>query len=222
MAINATQATQTTPPTQSTAVTQAVNQLGADTFLRLLTAQLQFQDPLQPMDSTQFVTQLAQFSQVEKAVDMNKSIGTLTQYMASINNYSAAGLIGKNVQVEGSTIPVNGNTSPTLSYQLGGDAKQVLIQISDREGNVVRSLRAGAQPAGLQTVTWNGLDDQGNRLPSGEYTLNVAAVDGSGQPVQATTYTHGQVTGVTFENNIAYLMVNGARVPASGVLRIDN
>lgn len=201
--------------------TQAINKLGADTFLKLLTAQLQFQDPLQPMESTQFVTQLAQFSQVEKSVDMNKSIGTLTQYMASLNNYSAAGLIGKNVQVEGSAFPL-GETPPMLTYQLEGDAKQVLIQVSNAAGDVLRTIRAGAQPAGIQSVTWNGLDEQGNRLPAGTYDFDIAAADGSGQPVKAVTYTHGQVTGVTFDNNIAYLMVNGARVPASGVLRIDN
>lgn len=201
--------------------TQAINQLGADTFLKLLTAQLQFQDPLQPMESTQFITQLAQFSQVEKAVDMNKSIGTLTQYMASLNNYSAAGLIGKNVQVAGGAVPLAGN-APILNYQLEGDAKEVLIQIMNGAGDVVRNIRMGAQPAGLQNATWNGLDEQGNRLPNGEYTFHVAAVDAGGQPVQAVTYTHGQVTGVTFENNAAYLMVNGARVPASGVLQIDN
>src|SRR5579884_16796 len=222
MDTQATQATQASQASLSTATSQAVNKLGDDAFLKLLTAQLQFQDPLQPMDSMQFVTQLAQFSQVEKSVDMNNSINTLTQYMASLNNYSTAGLIGKKVQVQGSAIPFDGNTQPTLNYQLGGDANQVLIQVSNSAGNVVKTIRAGAQPAGLQGVTWNGLDDQGNRLPGGAYTFDVAAVDGGGQPVQATTLTDGLVTGVTFEKNAAYLMVNGARVPASGILQIDN
>lgn len=200
---------------------EAINQLGADTFLKLLSVQLQYQDPLQPMDSMQFVTQLAQFSQVEKSVNMDKTLGTLTQYMASINNYSAAGLIGKDVQVEGRSVPLREETPAILNYQLGGDAREVMIQISDEAGNVVRTIRAGAQPAGMQNVTWNGLDEQGNHLPDGTYTYEVSAADVAGAPVQAQTYTNGQVTGVTFENSIAYLMVNGARVPASGVLRIN-
>ena len=201
---------------------EAINKLGADTFLKLLSVQLQYQDPLQPMESTQFVTQLAQFSQVEKAVNMDKTLGTLTQYMASINNYNAAGLIGKEVQVEGRSVPLREETPATLNYQLEGDAKEVMIQISDEAGNVVRNIRAGVQPAGIQNVTWNGLDEQGNNLPDGTYTYDVSALDVSGAPVQVQTYTHGQVTGVTFENSIAYLVVNGARVPASGVLRIDH
>ncbi|WDT75333.1 MAG: hypothetical protein MPW16_18955 [Candidatus Manganitrophus sp.] len=96
-----------------------------------------------------------------------------------------------------------------------------MIQISDETGNVVRNIRAGVQPAGMRNVTWNGLDEHGNNLPEGTYTYDVSAVDVTGAPVRAQTYTQGRVTGVTFENSIAYLMVNGARVPASGVLRID-
>lgn len=201
---------------------QALSQLGADTFLRLLTAQLQFQDPLQPMESTEFVTQLAQFSEVEKTVDMNKTLGTLTQYMASINNYNAAGLIGKEVQVEGRSIPLRENTPATVNYQLGGNASEVMIRISDRSGHVVRTLLAGGQTSGFQNVTWNGLDEQGNRLPNGEYTYELSALDAERRPVQATTYTQGRVTGIAFEGGIAYLTVNGAQVPASGVLKINN
>jgi flagellar basal-body rod modification protein FlgD len=201
---------------------QPLSQLGADTFLKLLTAQLQFQDPLQPMESTEFITQLAQFSEVEKTVDMNKTLGTLTQYMASINNYGAAGLIGKEVQVEGSRMALREETPATLTYQLGGGAREVLVRISNDAGRVVRTLLAGEQPAGLQNVIWNGLDEQGNRLPSGEYTYEVSAVDAERRPVRATTFTQGRVTGITFEGSMAYLMVNGARVPASGVLRINN
>lgn len=201
---------------------QALSQLGADTFLRLLTAQLQFQDPLQPMESTEFVTQLAQFSEVEKTVDMNKTLGTLTQYMASINNYNAAGLIGKEVQVEGRSIPLRENTPATVNYQLGGNASEVMIRISDRSGHVVRTLLTGGQTSGFQNVTWNGLDEQGNRLPNGEYTYEISALDAERRPVQATTYTQGRVTGIAFEGGIAYLTVNGAQVPASGVLKINN
>lgn len=199
----------------------AIGQLGADTFLNLLSVQLQYQDPLQPMDSMQFVTQLAQFTQVEKSVNMDKTLGTLTQYMASMNNYNAAGLIGKDVQVEGRSFPLREDVPATLNYQLEGDAREVMIQISDETGNVVRNIRAGVQPAGMQNVTWNGLDEHGNNLPEGTYTYDVSAADVTGAPVRAQTYTQGRVTGVTFENSIAYLMVNGARVPASGVLRID-
>jgi len=201
---------------------EALSQLGADTFLKLLTAQLQFQDPLQPMESTEFVTQLAQFSEVEKTVDMNKTLGTLTQYMASINNYNAAGLIGREVQVEGGGVPLRENTPGILNYRLEGDSTEVMIRISDGAGNVVRTLLAGRQTAGFQSVTWNGLDEQGNRLPDGEYRYDVSAVDAERRPVLTTTYTQGRVTGITFEGGIAYLTVNGARVPASGVLRINN
>ncbi|WDT75332.1 MAG: hypothetical protein MPW16_18950 [Candidatus Manganitrophus sp.] len=97
----------------------AIGQLGADTFLNLLSVQLQYQDPLQPMDSMQFVTQLAQFTQVEKSVNMDKTLGTLTQYMASMNNYNAAGLIGKDVQVEGEELSSAGGYPRDIELSIG-------------------------------------------------------------------------------------------------------
>ena len=203
-------------------VTQGVKTLGEDAFLLLLTTQLKYQDPLKPMDSTAFVTQLAQFSQLEQTTAMNKTLATSVQYMASLNNYGAAGLIGKSVQVIGGSAPLVAGTPSTLTYRLGGDAKEVTLQISDEAGNGVRAINIGAQPAGVEEVTWDGRDNNGNTLPGGNYNYTIDAVDKDGAPVKADTYNSGTVTGVIYDNNVAYLTVNGQKIPASDVVKINN
>jgi flagellar basal-body rod modification protein FlgD len=202
--------------------TPDVKTLGQNAFLQLLTTQLKFQDPLKPMESTEFVTQLAQFSQLEETTTMNKTLGTSLQYMASLNNYGAAGLLGKTVQVIGGSAPLVAGSPSTLTFRLAGSAKNATLQISDPAGNVVRTINVGAQPAGVQEVNWNGRDNNGNVLPSGRYSYTVAAVDQAGAAVKVDTYNSGTVTGVIYDDGIAYLTVAGQKVPASDVVKINN
>ncbi len=198
----------------------AVNGLGQDTFIKLLTTQLKFQDPLEPMDSTAFVTQLAQFSALEETSNIKNLMGGVAASLTSVNNLGMAGLIGKEVQVEGPLVSHVEGAPDTLKYHLGAEVSSVSIQVKNSAGDVVRTIGLGPQSAGMNAAIWEGFDNNGNQLPSGEYAFKVEAKDAANLPVKATTYTFGQVTGVNYKEGIPHLVVNGSEVPAATISEV--
>ncbi len=202
--------------------TQAVNGLGQDVFLKLLVTELKFQDPLQPLESTAFITQLAEFSALEQMSAVKGAVGNVATSVASLNNISVAGLIGKEVQVAGSSVPHVEGRPEALNYALSGGAKSATIRIINATGDVVRTISLGPQAAGMNVSVWDGLDNNGNPLPAGDYAFSVEAKDPSGLPMRGTTYTFGRVDGVSYTAGVPYLMVNGSPVPAAGVSEVRN
>ncbi len=198
-----------------------IDALGKDVFMRLLTTQLQYQDPLAPMDSTEFVTQLAQFTQLEQMNGINDTLGSLVDVNTSLNKYGAAELIGKLVQVEGKSVILSPDSQPVLNYQINEDSQAVLVQLFDEVGAIVRVLEAGPQKAGFQSLSWDGRDGNGNRLPDGTYDFQVSGKSLLGSPIEGTAFSTGQVTSVSFEGGMPFLRVNGEKVPASGVISIQ-
>lgn len=194
--------------------------LGEHAFLRLLTTQLQYQDPLNPMDNVQFVTQLAQFSQLEQSTDLNARMDSSLGYLASLNTYGAAGLLGREVQVTGGHVALGEERPVSLRYRIEGDATRVGIRVMNDTGATVRLIEAREQTAGARAVSWDGRDESGRLVPDGAYTYTVSALDTAGVPVPTTTFSVGRVTGVNTDNGQVSLTVNGERVPASAVLAI--
>ncbi|MEC4678624.1 MAG: flagellar hook capping FlgD N-terminal domain-containing protein [Nitrospirota bacterium] len=194
--------------------------LGKDVFLQLLTTQLQYQDPLDPTDSTQFVAELAQFTQLEQTSEMNAQLSKLVEGNILLNNFGATSLIGKEVQVEGGLFSLVEGSASNFSYQLNGDAQEVVIQIVDGIGDVVRTFNPGAQQAGIQRASWDGRDANGNPLPAGDYSFNISARDQAGGPVSSETFSSGIVSGVLFENGAPFVTVNGGNIPASDVISV--
>ncbi|MFQ5579257.1 MAG: flagellar hook assembly protein FlgD [Nitrospiria bacterium] len=202
--------------------TGAAKSLGKDSFLKLLTTQLRHQNPLEPMDSTEFVAQLAQFSQVEQMTTVNQTLDQLLQSNGSLSNFAVADLMGREVQMVGGAVAHQSELPSKLNYRLEGDAGKVIIQISDAAGRRVKTIDAGAQKSGVWEVSWDGRDGNGNSLPSGAYHYSVSAVDSSGAPLGSTTYSTGQVTGVSYDGGIPYLTVNGNRFAAASLVSITN
>jgi flagellar basal-body rod modification protein FlgD len=200
--------------------TTGLKALGEHAFLRLLTTQLRYQDPLNPMDNVQFVTQLAQFSQLEQSTDLNNRMDTSLGYLASLNAYGAAGLLGREVQVSGGNVALGDERPVSLRYRLDGDAARVGIRVMNDAGATVRLLDVRGQTAGAKDVSWDGRDGSGRLVPNGAYTYTVSALNAAGEPVPTTTYAVGRVTGVSTDNGQVSLTVNGERVPASAVLAI--
>lgn len=189
---------------QTSSTTKTVDK---NDFLKLFVTQLQYQNPLSPMDSTGFTSQLAQFSSLEQLTNINAAMNNLTAYQGSMQNTLAAGLIGKNVKVAGNQVSLNGTA--TVNYTLTAPSAQTKISIYDSTGKIVRQADLGSKSAGAATYAWDGKDALGNTLPDGAYTVAVEAVDAAGKPVPATTMTYGKVTGIIFENNATYLVVDG-------------
>lgn len=189
-----------------------------DNFLTLLTTQLQNQDPLSPMDSTQFTDQLATFSQVEQSMKSNTLLEQLVE-MQGNGTTEALDYIGKMVEGQGKVVTLDGEggTVP-FSYEVpeDSDLDEVTIKLLDEDGKTVRTFD-GETDAGRHKIDWNGLDDQGNDLAAGDYTIQVAATDQVGDEVSVPTYVFGEVTGVETVNGEVHLTVGGATVPVSTV-----
>jgi flagellar basal-body rod modification protein FlgD len=193
-------------------------------FLQMLTAQIQAQDPMNPMDSENFASQLAQFSSLQQLQSMGTTMSQTLQanlmLAQSFNNTMAASFIGKSVRAEMDQFTVGESGSSTLSYNLSNAATSISVDIKDSDGSVVKTLHINPQAAGDHTLTWDGTDSNGNRVTPGSYTYSVNATDANGNDVTATTVLEGLVTDVSYENGNAELMVNGIAVQLSQVLSI--
>jgi flagellar basal-body rod modification protein FlgD len=211
--------TSTTQPQSTTSTAGTTQTLGENDFLKLLTAQLQAQDPLNPTDSADFAAQLAQFSSVEQLTNINAQLTTMASSQASMQNTAAANLIGKTVVVTGDTVTLNGQAS--LNYTLPNNASKVTVSLYNSSGALVRTQVLGSESAGNNSYTWDGKDQNGNTLPSGQYTFAISAVNSSGQTVTATPLTSGTVTGIVYNNNVTYLTLdNNAQVQLGDIQEI--
>ncbi|TDK50218.1 flagellar hook assembly protein FlgD [Antarcticimicrobium luteum] len=218
MDVTATGSTQTTGSSNS-----SLSQLGEDytRFLTLLTAQIQYQDPLAPMDSTQFVSQLAQLSQVEQAVKSNTNLETLSAQFGALTSVAGAGMIGRDVTVSSDQVLLDNGMNDGY-YMLTGEAAEVSAQIVDPLDRVVRELNGLATtPGELLPLQWDGKDDLGADVLSGSYSVRITAVDGAGDPVAAYTYRKTSVKEVLFaEGTLYYGLPGDENVPAASILAV--
>lgn len=170
-----------------------------DDFLKLLVAQMSNQDPTQPQEGTEFVTQLAQFSLVEQSVNQSTALNTLSTQLTGMSANQATDLIGQTVQVKGSGLSWDGLTPTSTSVSLSAPSASTTVQIQDSNGRTVRTLQMGAQSAGPLTIKWDGKDDAGQTAAKGTYTASVSATSANGGIVNASANVSGKVTQVTFD-----------------------
>ena len=199
----------------------AKNTLDKNSFLKLLTTQLQNQDPTAPMDSNAFVAQLAQFSSVEALENMGTKLDTISMAQANANQLAVPQMIGKEVLYQSGTLQVTSGQAASFSIGLAGDAASATATISDANGKPVRVLQLGARGAGASTVSWDGKDANGNAVTSGRYYLTVSAKASTGAAVTATTSVRGVVSGVSFDGGVPQLLVNGNTVKLADVTQIS-
>ncbi len=189
-----------------------------DTFLKLLTTQLQNQDPLEPLDSNEFTAQLVQFTNVEQAIAANKNLETLVSLASTSSANAAVGYLGQQVTANGiSAQLING--SAQWSYDLQGSSTATSLTVTDQNGIPVFTGQ-GATGFGQNTFKWDGLDNNGNLLPPGLYNLKVSATDINGNIVPTKTSVTGIVNSVSFEGTEPILDVNGVTVRLKDILTI--
>jgi flagellar basal-body rod modification protein FlgD len=209
------------PTTESSTLPTGLNKsLGKDDFLKLMLAQLQAQDPTNPLDAQDFSAQLAQFSSLEQQLAMNKNLEEISSNQAALNNSSMISLIGKSVNSHGDNIEFTPGEVQTLNYELPEDINTVSIDIFDSQGKLVITLNAGAQSAGFNEVQWSGIDSDGKPVEAGAYTFKVHGTNANGEDIATETFTSGTVSEVVFENGISYAIVNGRKIPASEISRV--
>jgi flagellar basal-body rod modification protein FlgD len=174
-------------------------ELGQEEFLELMMAQLKHQDPMEPMDNGEFLGQMAQFSTVSGIEEMQNSMQQLTETYAAGQTLQSTQLVGQEVLVENSQLELNDSESTQGSFELDVASGDVLLDIANSAGTIVRQIPLGEHPAGRHQFAWDGLDDNGNSLPAGNYSAQVTAQRGD-EYVSATVLTTRVVDSVEFGN----------------------
>jgi flagellar basal-body rod modification protein FlgD len=182
---------------------------------------LKYQDPTQPLDSQAMVSQLAEFTSLESLNNIESTLDDSLVLNQSLNNSFITSLIGKDVYAYGDTVAYSGSDID-LDYNLESGASDVTVTVSDEDGHVIRTMDAGSQAAGDRSITWDGKDDYGNLVDSGNYSFAVTATDGDGNAITSSTYVTGTVSGITFESGSPYLVVNGANINLGNVISVLN
>lgn len=191
-----------------------------DSFLTLLTNQLKYQDPLSPMDSTQFTSQLVQFTSVEQQIKQNKNLEAIMAMQGTMQIATAANYIGKSVDAGGKSVVLNGGQA-SISYRLDSAAKEVTVAIKNSAGEVVRTL-TGSPNSGLQTVSWDGRSSGGTRLADGTYDYVVTAKDTRNQTMAVKTGYTGTITGFDVADGGGIILRAGAvRIPIADVTSVS-
>lgn len=203
-----------------TAAGNALNKLSGDfdSFLTLLTTQLQNQDPLEPMDSSEFTSQLVSFSSVEQQIQSNKNLETMISLLGGNNATAAFNYIGREVTISGGkTNLVNGEAKWT--YEVDPSAATSEITIQDDKGRIVFNT-AGEIGAGVHSFIWDGNNKNGDPLPEGVYKMNVSALDLSKKIVNSVVQSSGIVSGVDTSGTSPLLEIGGIKAGLEQIISV--
>ena len=217
--------TTTTPTSTSSGTSNSPNALSQlsgnfNTFLQLLTTQMQNQDPTSPMDTNQFTQELVEFSQVEQQINTNSNLNTLiTQGQGSATS-NAVSYLGKNVTLTNGTAALSGGAA-NWTYSLGTATAATALTVTDSSGKVVYT-GSGATTPGAHQFAWNGQDNAGNQLPDGTYKLTVNAQDTSGTAVTAQVASSGTISQVDLTGSTPKLMIGTMSFPISDISAVAN
>lgn len=191
-----------------------------DMFLQLLVTQLQTQNPLDPMDSTEFTNQLATYSALEQQILTNEKLDDVLGNMDSLSNGS--GYLGRTVDADTDTLSVSddGTVDASWVYTLGSDASDVTLTVKDADGNTVWT-GTGETSSGSHTLAWDGTDTGGYPVAAGaDYTLEVTATDADGEEISSSISIRGTVTAVDSSSGSTVLEIGDTEVDIDDVTRL--
>ena len=194
--------------------------MNKDDFLKLFMTQLQNQDPLSPQDSSQFIGQLAQLTQLEQSYNSNTNLQNLLTAQNNTSTLSAVSFIGKDVTATGSQMILTDGVQPVLNFSLPSNAEQVTFTVKDLNGATVRTITQGKTAAGTFSIPWDGRDNNNASLSAGTYNLAVTGVDASGAPISGESILTGKVDGLKLDGSTPVLTIGGIEVPLSSVLKV--
>jgi flagellar basal-body rod modification protein FlgD len=224
-----TTATTPTSTATSSSTAQAAGTVGAqqlagnfDTFLQLLTTQLQNQNPLDPLDTNQFTEQLVEFASVEQQVNMNTNLQTLISLQQTAQATSAMQFLGSNVTINSNTAALSNATGTPATWSFSSPSPATgTVTISNSTGQVAYSGNISLG-TGSQTYTWNGQGNNGVAWPDGNYTLAINATGANGQPVTISTQVQGVVSAINVSQNPPQVTVGGQSYPITAIQAISN
>ena len=182
--------------------------LGKDAFLQLLVTQLKNQNPLSPQDNGAFVAQLAQFSSLEGINTLNDSVNNISSNFSSSQALQASSLVGRSIIIQSDKAMVDTSKSMNGSVEVPSAVGNVSVKITDKDGNVVRTVDMGAQSAGSQSFIWDGKNEKGEIAPAGTYTFNASTKNDKGDAVALATSLPATVTSVTLSKTGGEMLLN--------------
>lgn len=194
--------------------------MNKDDFMKLFVTQLQNQDPMKPQDSSQFVAQLAQLTQVEQAYNSNTNLQALQTAMNGSANLTAVSFIGKDIMAKGDTVDLKTGGQPVLGFRLPYAADRTVLEIRDAAGGSVRTLDAGKSVAGDFGATWNGMDNNGKILPPGKYNYTVTGYNADKSSFDAIPLVTGKVDGVKMDGGKAIFTSGSLEIPIADLLKV--
>lgn len=186
-----------------------------DTFLTLLTAQLQNQDPLEPLDTNQFTAQLVQFAGVEQSIQTNDNLEALTALTSANTVTSAVSFIGKGVTAAGDTTQLI-NNSAAWSYTSPSESAEAKVSIYNEFGTLVYQEDASLL-AGTNTLFWDGRKSDGTQAAGGAYRISIEATDNEGKNISVDTAIAGIVEAVDVTGTEPLLTINGSSIKFSAI-----
>jgi flagellar basal-body rod modification protein FlgD len=215
----------TTTPTTSSSSTSSSSSSSNDTiagnfqtFLTLLTTQLQNQNPLDPLDTNQFTQQLVEFASVEQQLKTNDQLGSLVTMQQATQSSNALSYVGKTAVVDGSTATMT-NSQATWDLSAPSDCNMT-VTITNSTGATVYSGKYSVSAGNSQPFAWNGLGNDGTQWPDGQYTLTTSATDSSGSPVAITTQVQGVVSSVDLTQQPPLLAIGNQTFTVSQIQKI--
>ena len=183
-----------------------------DAFLLLLVTQLKNQDPLSPLEPTEFTNQLVNFAGVEQQIATNDNIEKLLSVQNAVLASAVIGFVGKEVVADTSgKLPLQ-NGEATFEYTLGSSASNVVMTISDDEGRILFT-KAGETGVGKHEVTWDGKDAQDQQMPDGSYNLAITPLAFSGETIEHTIRIKAVITGISLANGETKMDASGVTIP---------
>lgn len=189
-------------------------------FLQLLTTQLQNQNPLSPLDTNQFTQQLVEFAGVQQQLNTNDSLATLVSLQQTAQSTQALGFVGKTAVVNGSTATM---TNSAATWQLGASSNaNVTITIASSNGQTAFTGTYAMSAGNNQPFTWNGKGNDGTQWPDGTYKMTATATDSSGNSVAINTQVEGVVSSVDLTQSPPLLSIGGQTFTVNQIQSIVN
>ncbi len=192
--------------------------LGKDDFMKLLLAELRYQDPTDPVDSDKILTQTSELATLESADNTNKALENLSKQLSSSSDLNAISAIGKMGSLGTDSISLTDDNNPTYEMYFNHDIKSGIVTIADNQNNIVKTFNLPEETSGVYSFDWDGTDNSGNRLPAGSYSITADYSDGEGS--YKTAFGVYPIESVRFDSGEALLKMGSNYYPLDSVKEI--
>lgn len=203
--------------------TQKSKELGQEDFIELMITQIRNQDPFEPLQSGEFIGQLAQFGTVSGIGELKETVSDLASSLISNQTLEAANLIGKNALVPSDNLSLEQNGSGKGAIAVNAPSSNVSVSIFDATGKLVQTLPIGAVNSGIQDFEWNGVDASGNPVAPGEYFFSAVGAQGEAN-VAFDTFAYKEIQSISLGESSSSIRLNvadGSELKISELLKLE-